>query len=81
MCVGGPGVRELQDQFTLTFICRVQLEVMLWTRESHTMATNWARTKADYEMECGNSAFYQSNSSHGWGQRRSATEGECWKHW
>ncbi len=33
----------------MTSICRVQLKVM-WARESHTNATNWARAKADYEM-------------------------------
>ncbi len=38
-----------RDQFTLTSIRRVQLDVM-WVRESHTVATNWARAKADYGM-------------------------------
>ncbi len=38
-----------RDQFTLTSIRRVQLDVM-WARETHTVATNWARAKADYEM-------------------------------
>ena len=33
----------------LTSIRRVQLDVM-WAQESHTVATNWARAKADYEM-------------------------------
>ena len=28
---------------------RAQLDVM-WARESHTVATNWARAKADYDM-------------------------------
>ena len=28
---------------------RAQLDVM-WTRESHTVATNWVRAKADYDM-------------------------------
>jgi hypothetical protein len=30
-------------------IRRAQLDVM-WTREPHTVATNWARAKADYDM-------------------------------
>jgi hypothetical protein len=28
---------------------RAQLDVM-WARESHTVATNWVRAKADYDM-------------------------------
>jgi hypothetical protein len=38
-----------RDQFTLTSIHRVQLDVM-WARESYTVATNWERAKADYKM-------------------------------
>jgi hypothetical protein len=41
--------RNNWDQFTLTSICRVQLDVM-WARELHTVAMYWARAKADYEM-------------------------------
>ena len=50
MCVGE--IRffgNYWDQFTLTSIHRIQLDVM-WTRESHMVPTNWARAKADYEM-------------------------------
>ena len=36
-----------RDQFTLTSIHQVQLNIM-WAREPHTVATNWARAKADY---------------------------------
>ena len=38
-----------RDQFTLTSIRRVQLDIM-WARKPHTVATNWARAKADYAM-------------------------------
>jgi hypothetical protein len=44
-----PVFGNYRDQFTLTSIRRVELDVM-WARESHTVATNWARAKADYEM-------------------------------
>jgi hypothetical protein len=37
------------DQFTLASICWVQLDVT-WVSKPHTVATNWARAKADYEM-------------------------------
>ena len=40
---------DRRDQFTLTCIRRVQLDVM-WAREPHTVSSNWARTKADYQM-------------------------------
>jgi hypothetical protein len=49
VCGRDPVFGNYRDQFTLTSICRVQLDVM-WARESHTVATNWARAKADYEM-------------------------------
>ncbi len=42
-----PVFGNYRDQFTLTSIRRVEL---VWARESHTDATNWARAKADYEM-------------------------------
>ena len=42
-----------RDQFTLTCIRRVQLDVM-WAREPHTVSSNWARTKADYHMVMSN---------------------------
>jgi hypothetical protein len=44
-----PEFKNKRDQFTLTAIRRHQLDVM-WARESHTVATNWARAKADYDM-------------------------------
>jgi hypothetical protein len=49
VCGRDPVFGNYWDQFMLTSIRRVQLDVM-WTRESHTVATNWARAKADYEM-------------------------------
>ena len=39
--------KNKRNQFTLTAICRAQLDVM-WARKPHTVATNWA--KADYDM-------------------------------
>ena len=42
-----------RDQFTLTCIRRVQLNVM-WAREPHTVSSNWSRTKADYQMVMSN---------------------------
>jgi hypothetical protein len=49
VCRKQPVFRNHRDQFTLTSIHWVQLDVM-WAREPHTVATNWARAKADYEM-------------------------------
>ena len=49
VCGRDPVFGNYWDQFTLTSIRQVQLDVM-WARESHTVATNWARAKADYEM-------------------------------
>ena len=49
VCGRDPLLGNHRDQFTLTSIRRVQLDVM-WAREPHTVATNWARAKADYAM-------------------------------
>jgi hypothetical protein len=49
VCVRQPMFGNHQERFTLTSICWVQLDIM-WAREPHTVATNWARAKADYEM-------------------------------
>ncbi len=49
VCGRQPEFKNKRDQFTLTAICRAQLDVM-WSREPHTVATNWARAKADYDM-------------------------------
>jgi hypothetical protein len=49
VCGRQPEFNNKRDQFTLTTICRAQLDVM-WAREPHTVATNWARAKADYDM-------------------------------
>ena len=49
MCGRDPVFGNYRDQFTLTSIRRVQLDIM-WAQESYTVATNWARAKADYEM-------------------------------
>jgi hypothetical protein len=49
VCGRQPEFKNKRDQFTLTAIRRAQLDVM-WARESHTVATNWARAKADYDM-------------------------------
>jgi hypothetical protein len=47
-----PEFKNKCNQFTLTTICRAQLDVM-WAREPHTVATNWARAKVDYDMTMG----------------------------
>ena len=49
VCGREPAWGDRWDQFTLTSIRRVQLDVM-WAREPHTVSTNWSRAKADYEM-------------------------------
>ena len=49
VCGRQPEFKNKRDQFTLTAIRRAQLDVM-WAREPHTVATNWARAKADYDM-------------------------------
>ena len=48
-----PVFGDRRDQFTLTCIRRVQLDVM-WAREPHTVSSNWSRTKADYQMVMNN---------------------------
>jgi hypothetical protein len=45
----GPVWRNRKDQFTLTCIRRVQLDVM-WARESHMVEMSWTRSKADFKM-------------------------------
>ncbi len=37
------------DNFTLTAIRRVLLDIM-WAQEPDTVASNWARSKRDYDM-------------------------------
>ncbi len=49
VCGRDPVFRNYWDQFTLISIRQVQLDV-IWARESHRVATNWARAKGDYEM-------------------------------
>jgi hypothetical protein len=44
-----PAFMNRRDQYTLTCIRRVQLDVM-WAREPHKVASNWSRAKADYQM-------------------------------
>ncbi len=53
VCGRQPVFKDKRDQFTLTCIQRVQLDVM-WAREPHTVASNWARIKADYQMVANN---------------------------
>jgi hypothetical protein len=52
-CGRQPVFKDKRDQFTLTCIQRVQLDVM-WAREPHTVASNWAHIKADYQMVANN---------------------------
>jgi hypothetical protein len=53
VCGRQPVFGNRRDQFTLTCIRRVQLDVM-WAREPHTVASNWSRTRADYQMVMNN---------------------------
>jgi len=48
-CGRQPEFKNKRDQFTLTVIWRAQLDMMC-AREPHTVATNWARVNADYDM-------------------------------
>ncbi len=47
VCGRQPVFQNRKDQFTLTCIRRIQLDVM-WAREPHTVALNWGRVKANY---------------------------------
>ncbi len=47
VCGRNPVWRDRTEQFTLTAIRRVNIEVM-WAREPDTVATNWRRERADY---------------------------------
>ena len=49
MCGRDPIWQNRKDQFTLTCIRRVSLDAF-WAREPRTVASNWARSKADYDM-------------------------------
>ena len=52
VCGRQPILGNRKDQYTLTCIRRVQLDVM-WAREPHTVSSNWARIKADYNLAAG----------------------------
>jgi hypothetical protein len=52
VCGRQPLLGNFKDQYTLTCIRRVQLDVM-WAREPHTVSSNWARLKADYNQASG----------------------------
>ncbi len=48
-----PDESNQKDEFTLTAIRRVLLDVM-WARESDTVASNWSRSKRDFDMAIDN---------------------------
>jgi hypothetical protein len=48
-----PDVLDARDEFTLTAIRRVLLD-MMWAREPDTVASNWSRSKRDFDMAVGN---------------------------
>ena len=50
MCGRDPIWQNRKDQFTLTCIRRVSLDAF-WAREPRTVASNWARSKADYDHD------------------------------
>jgi hypothetical protein len=52
ICGRQPSFGSKRDQFTLTCIRSVQLDVM-WAREPHTVALNWSMIKADYNVVMG----------------------------
>ena len=45
-----PDESNQKDEFTLTAIRRVLLDVM-WAREPDTVASNWSRSKRDFDSE------------------------------
>jgi hypothetical protein len=53
VCGRQPVFGNRRDQFTLTCIRRVRLDVV-WAREPHMVASNWSRTRADYQMVMNN---------------------------
>jgi hypothetical protein len=44
-----PDETDARDEFTLTAIRRVLLDVM-WAREPDTVASNWSRSRRDFDM-------------------------------
>ncbi len=48
-----PDDTDARDEFTLTAIRQVLLDVM-WAREPNTVASNWFRSKRDFNMAVGN---------------------------
>jgi hypothetical protein len=48
-----PGTTNDRDEFTLTAIRHVLLDVM-WVREPDTVASNWSRSRRDYHMAVNN---------------------------
>ena len=48
-----PVVTDGRDEFTLTAIRRVLLDVM-WAREPDTVSSNWSRSRKDYNMTVDN---------------------------
>jgi hypothetical protein len=48
-----PDDTDAQDEFTLMAIRRVLLDVM-WARKPNTVASNWFRSKRDFDMAVGN---------------------------
>ena len=49
VCERDPIWQNRKDQFTLTCIHRVSLDAF-WAKEPRTVASNWAQSKADYDM-------------------------------
>jgi len=48
-----PVITDGRDEFTLTAIRRVLLDVM-WAREPDTVTSNWSRARRDYSMAVDN---------------------------
>jgi hypothetical protein len=48
-----PDDMDARDEFTLTAIRQVLLD-MMWARKPDTVASNWFRSKRDFDMAVGN---------------------------
>ncbi len=53
MWLGNPVITDGRDEFTLTAIRRMLLDVM-WAWEPDTVALNWSRSNRDYNMTVDN---------------------------
>ncbi len=63
-----PDVTDARDEFTLTAIRRVLLLLdVMWAREPNTVASNWSRSKRDFNMAVSNLSLTITPYSPCWG--------------